>query len=74
MLSNYFSLDAKSISRLSSRGLSIDALKAQLEEDLELSLEIWRSQGLNIVKKIGLIIYYIIIFWYQIVITQIYHI
>jgi DNA polymerase-3 subunit epsilon len=53
MLAHNITLDAKSISRLSSRGLSLDTLKAQLEDELELSLELWRSQGLDIIKHQG---------------------
>ena len=53
MLAHNISLDAKSISRLSSRGLSLQALKEQLEHELELSLELWRAQGLNVVKHQG---------------------
>jgi len=48
-----FPLDKKSISRLSSRGLSLDAIRKQLESGLDFSLELWRAQGLNIVKKQG---------------------
>ena len=51
MLSNNFLLDSKSISRLSSKGLSVDSLKQQLDEDIDFSLELWHSQGLEIVKK-----------------------
>ncbi len=53
MLSNNISLDHKSISRLSSKGLSLKTLKDQLEHELELSLELWRAQGLNLVKHQG---------------------
>jgi DNA polymerase-3 subunit epsilon len=53
MLSHNINLDAKSISRLSSRGLSLKTLKDQLEHELELSLELWRAQGLNVVKHQG---------------------
>jgi DNA polymerase-3 subunit epsilon len=53
MLSNNISLDAKSISRLSTKGLSLKTLKDQLEHELELSLELWRAQGLNVVKHQG---------------------
>ncbi|MEN4053596.1 MULTISPECIES: 3'-5' exonuclease [Sulfurimonas] len=53
MLSHNITLDAKSISRLSSRGLSLKILKDQLEHELELSLELWRAQGLNVVKHQG---------------------
>jgi DNA polymerase-3 subunit epsilon len=53
MLSHNISLDAKSISRLSTRGLSLKTLKEQLEYELELSLELWRAQGLNVIKHQG---------------------
>jgi len=53
MLSHNIELDAKSISRLSSRGLSLKTLKDQTEYDLELSLELWQAQGLNLVKHQG---------------------
>ncbi len=53
MLSYDFSLDAKSISKLSSSGLPMEALKEQINESLDLSLEIWRAQGLNIIKRKG---------------------
>jgi len=53
MLANNISLDAKSISRLSTRGLSLKTLKDQLEHELELSLELWRAQGLNVIKHQG---------------------
>jgi DNA polymerase-3 subunit epsilon len=53
MLSHNFNLDAKSISRLSTRGLPMKSLKSQIEESLDLSLEIWRAQGLNIIKRQG---------------------
>ncbi len=48
-----FPLDKKSISRLGSRGLSLDAIRSQLNDGLDFSLELWRTQGLNIVKKQG---------------------
>jgi len=53
MLAHNITLDAKSISRLTSKGLSLQTLKAQLKDELDLSLELWRSQGLNIVKHQG---------------------
>jgi DNA polymerase-3 subunit epsilon len=53
MLSHNISLDAKSISRLSTRGLSLKTLKEQLEYELELSLELWSAQGLNVIKHQG---------------------
>lgn len=53
MLSYDFCLDAKSISRLSTKGLSVDTLKSQISEDIDTSLELWRAQGLNIIKDRG---------------------
>lgn len=53
MLSNDFSLDAKSIHKLSSKGLSLKTLKEQIDEDLEFLLELWHSQGLEILKQQG---------------------
>jgi len=53
MLSSDFHLDAKSISRLSSKGLCVDSLKNQIDEDIDLSLELWHAQGLEIVKRVG---------------------
>jgi len=53
MLANNINLDAKSISRLSGKGLSLEVLKRQLEHELELSLELWHAQGLKIVKHQG---------------------
>lgn len=53
MLSYDFCLDAKSISRLSSKGLSVDTLKNQISEDIDTSLELWKAQGLNIIKDRG---------------------
>ncbi len=48
-----FSLDAKSIHKLSSKGLSLKTLKEQIDEDLDFLLQLWHSQGLEIVKKNG---------------------
>lgn len=53
MLANYFPLDAKSISKLSTKGLPLDKLKAQIDESIDFSLELWRSQGLDIIKNKG---------------------
>jgi DNA polymerase-3 subunit epsilon len=53
MLANFFPLDAKSISQLSSRGLPRENLKNQIDESIDFSLELWKSQGLNIVKNKG---------------------
>lgn len=53
MLNDNFDLDAKSVSRLSSKGLCIESLKKQINENIDLNLEIWRAQGLDIVKHHG---------------------
>ena len=53
MLANYFPLDAKSISRLSTKGLPLENLKSQIDDSIDFSLELWRSQGLDIVKSKG---------------------
>ncbi len=53
MLSNDLHLDAKSIHKLSSKGLALDILKKQLNENIDLSLELWHAQGLEIVKELG---------------------
>jgi len=52
MLSD-FTLDRKSVHKLSSNGLHLAYIRPQLEEGLDISLEIWRAQGLNIIKKKG---------------------
>lgn len=48
-----FSLDAKSIHKLSTKGLSARTLKKQIDNDLDFSLELWHSQGLELVKQSG---------------------
>ena len=53
MLANHFPLDEKSISRLSTRGLPLERLKEQIPDSLDYSLELWRAQGLDIVKSKG---------------------
>ncbi len=53
MPTNNFNLDDKSISRLSSRGLSLKTLKEQLNEELDLSIELWKAQGLHVIKHQG---------------------
>jgi DNA polymerase-3 subunit epsilon len=52
MLTN-FTLDKKSVHKLSSNGLALVNIRPQLNEGLDVSLEIWKAQGLNIVKKKG---------------------
>ncbi len=53
MLDSNFHLDAKSISRLSSSGLCFDAMKRQVNEDINLSIELWHAQGLKLTKHQG---------------------
>ncbi|MCW8895903.1 MAG: 3'-5' exonuclease [Sulfurimonas sp.] len=53
MLSNDFPLDAKSVSRLATKGLPLENLKSQIDDSIDFSLELWRSQGLDIVKNKG---------------------
>lgn len=53
MLANTFPLDDKSISKLSGRGLPMESLKAQIDESLDTTLEIWRAQGLDIIRHKG---------------------
>ena len=53
MLANYFPLDAKSISKLSTKGLPLENLKSQIDESIDFSLELWRSQGLDVIKSRG---------------------
>ncbi len=53
MLSNDLHLDAKSIHKLESKGLCLEALKRQINEDIDLSLELWHAQGLKIIKQNG---------------------
>lgn len=48
-----FSLDAKSIHKLSTKGLSLKTLKEQIDEDLDFLLQLWHSQGLELVKHQG---------------------
>jgi len=53
MLSKDIGLDTKSISRLSKKGLSPKVLQEQLEQELDTTLEVWRAQGVNVIKKYG---------------------
>lgn len=48
-----FTLDAKSVHKLSTKGLSLKTLKEQINEDLDFLLQLWHSQGLEIVKQHG---------------------
>jgi len=53
MLAKHFPLDKKSVSKLSSRGLPLERLKEQITHSLDFTLELWRSQGLDIIKHKG---------------------
>ncbi len=53
MLANHFPLDDKSVARLSRRGLPLEVLKAQIDDSLDYTLELWRAQGLDIIKSKG---------------------
>ncbi len=53
MLTNNFHLDSKSISKLSSSGLCLESLKKQLNDDIDLNIELWHSQGLEVIKHKG---------------------
>ena len=54
MLTNDFALDAKSIQKLSNKGLAQEHIKSQIDDnELDLYLELWHSQGLEIIKHHG---------------------
>jgi len=53
MLNKNFALDDKSVHKLSSKGLAKEHLKAQLGDNFDYYLELWRAQGLNIEKYRG---------------------
>jgi len=53
MLNKEFPLDAKSISRLATRGLPLEVLKSQINESIDVFIELSRAQGVNIIKKQG---------------------
>ena len=50
MLKNSFELDDKTLHLLSTNGIGANALSQRLKNDLDYYLELWHSQGLNIVK------------------------
>ena len=54
MLAKNFSLDNKSISKLTSRGLPLEELKVQIDDSIDFFVELSRAQGLNIIKRKGL--------------------
>jgi len=53
MLNKEFPLDAKSVSRLATRGLPLEILKSQITDSIDMFIEISRSQGINIIKRQG---------------------
>ncbi len=53
MLNKDFALDQKSISLLSTRGITLEKIKEQIDESFDLFLELSRAQGLEIVKRKG---------------------
>ena len=53
MLNKEFPLDAKSISRLATRGLPLEVLKSQIDESIDMFIELSRAQGVNIIKRRG---------------------
>ena len=53
-----FILDKKSLSKLSTCGLSYEIIKSQLKnEDIDFTLELWRAQGLDIIRYNALYYY-----------------
>ena len=53
MLNKAFPLDAKSVSRLATRGLPLEVLKSQIDESIDMFLENSRLKGINIIKRQG---------------------
>ncbi|MFK5938044.1 MAG: 3'-5' exonuclease [Sulfurimonas sp.] len=54
MLTKNFTLNQKSISLLSARGLPLALLKSQIDESIDIFLELTYAQGLEIIRKKGL--------------------
>ena len=54
MLAKNFTLNDKSIAKLTTRGLPLEELKFQIDESIDFFVELSRAQGLNIIKKKGL--------------------
>ena len=54
MLTKNFTLNKKSISLLSTRGLPLPLLKSQIDESIDFFLELTFAQGLEIIRKKGL--------------------
>ena len=53
MRNNDFILDNKSVNKLATKGLSRCSIKEQIKDSLDIYLEIWKAQGLNIIKDKG---------------------
>jgi DNA polymerase-3 subunit epsilon len=53
MLNKEFPLDQKSIAQLSTRGITLERIKEQIDGSIDLFLELSRAQGLSIVKHQG---------------------
>ena len=53
MLNKEFPLNAKSISALTTRGLTLERIKEQIDESIDFFIELSRAQGLNIIKHQG---------------------
>jgi DNA polymerase-3 subunit epsilon len=53
MLNKEFPLNQKSVSALTTRGLTLEKIKEQIDESIDFFLELSRAQGLNIVKHQG---------------------
>jgi DNA polymerase-3 subunit epsilon len=51
MPTNNLPLSQKSIHRLSTKGLSLDTLKQEIDDELDFTLELWKSQGLELIKQ-----------------------
>lgn len=53
MLTKEFPLNQKSISLLTTRGITLESIKEQIDESIDLFLELSRAQGLSIIKRQG---------------------
>lgn len=53
MLTKEFPLNQQSISLLTTRGITLEKIKEQIDESIDLFLELSRAQGLNIIKRQG---------------------
>ena len=53
MLNKEFPLNAKSVAALTTRGITLEKIKEQIDESIDFFLELSRAQGLNIIKHQG---------------------